>query len=130
MHSGSGTRGMGGDVGGPPDRWGHWCTVLMASFTTSPGAPQKCLWGRVARPPTLPQPAWERQLPALPGRTPPPSGAHPPTAAVGYLTTDTDIQREPPCDPHPESRHPRPGARCSTAGGGRAAERPGRAEVR
>lgn len=62
---------------------------------------------------------------------PAPPGARPyPTAAVGYLTTDTDIQREPPSDPHPESRHPSQGARCSTAGGRRAAERPGRAEAK
>lgn len=79
--------------------------------------PKKCLLGQGLHGPESPP------CPATPREPTPHRG-------VCYLTTDTDIQKEPPCAPHPESRHPRPGARCSRAGGSRAAERPGRAEVR
>lgn len=51
---------------------------------------------------------------------------HHPHAAVCYLTTDTDIQRGPPSDPHPAARPQ--GAHCSRPGGSRAAGPPGHAE--
>lgn len=129
MHSGRDSQN-GRKCGGPPNLWGTGVQFCWHPSPFPPVPPKNAFGVRVACPPTLSQPTWERQLPALPLGTPRPPGARPPIAAVCYLTTDTDIQREPPCDPHPESRHPRQGARCSTAAGSRAAERPGRAEVK
>lgn len=104
----------------------------MTCFPTSPAPPKTPLGvGLHVLPgaPPCPAPLGEAAASRAQGTPRHPWEPALPTAAVCYLTTDTGIQREPPSDPHPESRHPRPGARCSTAGGSRAAERPGCAEV-
>lgn len=134
MHSGRAALGMGGGSGGPLTNETRALACGPAGILHFPrrtDPPQKkCLRAGSCTSPHL-APAHRGEAAGSPARAHPATpGSPPPTAAVCYLTTDTDIQREPPCDPHPESRRPRRGARCSTAGGSRAAGHPGRAEVR
>lgn len=134
VHSGSetlrirGWRIYGGD--GPLTPWEPTqVTVQLTSLALllpSPAPKSFLSWGGWRIPPGAPPwvPSSAQGTARHPGSPPPPP------QRLCYLTTHTGIQREPPSDPHPESRRPRWGVHHSKAAGNRVGERPGHAEVK